>query len=93
MVIIVDDDPRGRQLLKRLQRSAGIPVSNIQFSPSDMRMPGIDGWELQRKIGVRSYRLSSSPLTVTKPLQGKLCHAEPLLCFTSPSMGKNLFAQ
>jgi two-component system response regulator FixJ len=62
-VVVVDDDPRVRQSLESLLISAGFDVrlfgSGAEVLQSgaldaagclitDVRMPGIDGWELQR---------------------------------------------
>ena len=63
-VVVVDDDPRVRQSLESLLISAGFDVclfsSGTEVLQSgaldaagclitDVRMPGIDGWELQRR--------------------------------------------
>jgi two-component system response regulator FixJ len=63
-VVVVDDDPRVRQSLESLLISAGFDVrlfgSGAEVLQSgaldaagcvitDVRMPGIDGWELQRR--------------------------------------------
>jgi FixJ family two-component response regulator len=63
-VLVVDDDPRVRQSLESLLISAGFDVrlfgSGAEVLQSgaldaagclitDVRMPGIDGWELQRR--------------------------------------------
>jgi FixJ family two-component response regulator len=62
-VVVVDDDPRVRQSLQSLLSSAGINVRTFSSGSevlnsgvldaagcliTDVRMPAIDGWELQR---------------------------------------------
>lgn len=67
LVLVVDDDPRIRQSLESLLRSAGYQV-NLYGSAThllmdaalqrarcvitDIRMPAMDGWELQRCVAV-----------------------------------------
>jgi FixJ family two-component response regulator len=63
-VIVVDDDPRVRQSLEGLLSSAGFRIQLFGSAAevlssgvlehascliTDIRMPGIDGWELQRR--------------------------------------------
>jgi FixJ family two-component response regulator len=65
LVLVVDDDARVRESLQDLLSSAGIDTlcvasaeallsSNVLHSArcliTDIRMPGIDGWELHRRV-------------------------------------------
>lgn len=69
IVLVLDDDPRVREALSSLLRSAGFQVSTfesaakfLQASPPDaptclildLQLPDINGFELQRKLAERS---------------------------------------
>jgi FixJ family two-component response regulator len=71
-VIVVDDDPRVRQSLEGLLSSAGFRVQLFDSAMealtsgvleqascliTDIRMPDIDGWELQRRTAAQYPRL------------------------------------
>jgi FixJ family two-component response regulator len=71
-VIVVDDDPRVRQSLEGLLSSAGFRIQLfgsaaevlasgvLEYAScliTDIRMPGIDGWELQRRSAALYPRL------------------------------------
>jgi|SRR5258705_3806005 FixJ family two-component response regulator len=68
IVALVDDDPRVRESLKHLLYSAGIEtrpfgsaedalqprgLDSVCCLVTDVRMPGIDGCELQRRVAAR----------------------------------------
>jgi FixJ family two-component response regulator len=72
MVFVVDDDPSVRRALSRLLKSAGLRAEAfasaeaflVQALPDvpacvvlDVRMPGLDGLELQRTLAERDARL------------------------------------
>jgi FixJ family two-component response regulator len=67
VIAIVDDDPRFRESLGNLLESAGHSVrlfdsaneflqakalTQVDALISDIRMPGVDGIELQRRVGI-----------------------------------------
>jgi two-component system response regulator FixJ len=71
-IYVVDDDESVRRALSRLMKSAGFNVETFNSAGGfldsvppdtegcliiDVRMPGIDGFELQKKINTLGYRL------------------------------------
>jgi FixJ family two-component response regulator len=107
MVIVVDDDPRVRQSLEGLLSSAGFRIQ-LFGSPAevlasgalerasclitDIRMPGIDGWELQRRTAALYPQL---PLIFVTAHHDDAAPEEALACgafafFNKPFDGEEL---
>ena len=78
-IYLVDDDDSLRKAIKRLLRSAGYPVETFSYAQSfldsvplhdaegilllDLRMPGMDGFELQERLS--EFRCSLQVIIIT----------------------------
>lgn len=72
LISVVDDDDSVRESLQRLIRSAGFPVQTFRSAEEflnsdqllhsrclilDVKLPGIDGFELQRRLAANRYEI------------------------------------
>jgi len=107
LVVAVDDDPRIREALQCLFDSAGIDSHIFATSEealesfkqdavscllTDLHMPGIDGWELQRLTSAAYPQLPIIVISAHRDTQPALRGLKPFAFLAKPFDGEELLS-